>query len=100
MNTEYYFDSLYNDIKNAKEEITINPTYIILNLCRVLAYKNDELILSKQEGGNWGITHISKQYHELILQALDEYMFDKVMELDEDRAKDYATYMINQIKVG
>ena len=95
---EFYFDSIWNDIENAEEEIMENPTYIVLNLCRVLAYKKDELILSKREGGNWGIDNVSKKYHCLILQALDEYSSDKSMKWDENCARDYAAYMIEQIK--
>lgn len=95
---EFYFDSIWNDIKNAKEEIITNPTYIILNLCRVLAYKKDGLILSKREGGNWGMDHIPEKYHSLVFQALDEYSDNKQMEWPEDFAYDFATYMIDQIK--
>ena len=95
---EFYFDSIWNDIENAEEEIMANPTYIILNLCRVLAYKKDELILSKREGGNWGIDNLPKKYHCLILHALDEYSSDKTMKWDENCAHDYAAYMIEQIK--
>lgn len=36
---EDYMDSIRSDIENAKEDITEDPTYITLNLCRVLAYK-------------------------------------------------------------
>ena len=95
---EFYFDSIWYDIENAEEEIMANPTYIILNLCRVLAYKKDELILSKQEGGNWGIDHVPKKYHGLILHALDEYLSDRSMKWDENCACDYVAYMIEQIK--
>lgn len=63
---EFYFDSIWNDVVNAKEEMMENPTYIILNLCRVLAYRKDLLILSKQEGGNWGIANLPEKYHDLI----------------------------------
>lgn len=96
--TEFYFDSIWNDVKNAEEEIMRNPTYMILNLCRVLAYQKDALILSKQEGGNWGLANIPPQYHSLILQALEEYSSDKLLKWDENNAYDYVTYMINQIK--
>lgn len=95
---DYYFDSIWNDIENAEEEIMANPTYIILNLCRVLAYKKDELILSKREGGNWGIDNVPQKYHSLILQALEEYSSDRSMKYDENCARDYAAYMIGQIK--
>lgn len=94
---ELYFDSIWNDIENAKEEIRTNPTYIILNLCRVLAYKKDGIILSKWEGGKWGIDNIPKKYHGLILQALDEYSSDKMIEWKDDNAQEYVSYMIEKI---
>ncbi len=75
-----------------------NPTYIILNLCRVLAYKKEELILSKQEGGKWGICNIPEKYRALIVQALDEYLSNKSTEWDENNAHEYAAYMITQIR--
>lgn len=95
---EFYFDSIWNDIKDAEEEIMTNPTYIVLNLCRVLAYKEEELILSKQEGGNWGMGNVPEKYHDLILQALDEYLSGKSMKWDENCARDYAAYMVEQIR--
>ncbi len=95
---EFYFDSIWNDIAHAGEEIMENPTYIILNLCRVLAYKRDALILSKQEGGNWGIANIPPKYHALISQALEEYTSGRSQKWEENEAQDYAAYMIGQIK--
>ncbi len=95
---EFYFDSIWNDVKNAEVEIITNPTYIILNLCRVLAYKKDGLILSKQEGGNWGINNIPEKYHNLLLPALEQYVSDKSIKWDESLMLDYAAYMIDRIK--
>lgn len=95
---EDYFDSIWNDIEEAETEIMDNPTYIILNLCRVLAYKEEELILSKEEGGKWGMRNVPEKYQTLIVQALDEYLSDKSTEWDADTAHEYAAYMITQIK--
>jgi predicted nucleotidyltransferase len=52
---EFYVDSILRDISAAKSEIYKNPVYYILNLCRVLAYQKDGLILSKKGGGEWAI---------------------------------------------
>lgn len=93
-----YFDSIWNDIENAKEEIIDNPMYIILNLCRVLAYKKDNLILSKEEGGKWGLINIPNKYNNLILAAMMEYKTGILMSLDELITKEYAKYMLEQIK--
>lgn len=95
---EFYFDSIWFDVEDAEKEIMENPTYIILNLCRVLAYKEDELILSKQEGGKWGLENVPEIYHPLIVQALNEYSFDEAINPDRDSAAVYAAYMINRIR--
>ena len=94
---EVYFDSIWNDIEQAEVEIIENPVYITLNLCRVLAYKQDNLILSKQEGGKWGLVHVSEKYSKLIQQALDEYASVSIMEFDEKEAIEYAKYMVGHI---
>lgn len=93
-----YLDSILSDIENAIEEVAEQPVYMILNLCRVLAYKRNQLILSKKEGGEWGLTNIPEQYRELLLSAMDEYRTGDAMRFDEELAKKYAEYMLGQIK--
>lgn len=95
---ENYLDSILSDIEDAKEDIITNPTYIVLNLCRVLAYKREGLILSKKEGGDWGLKNLPEKYHALIVQALDEYKADKVTEWNETDARKYALYMLEEIR--
>ncbi len=93
-----YFDSIWDDIKNAREEINKNPTYIILNLCRVLAFHQNEFILSKLEGGRWGLQNVPKKYTELIANALAEYELNRPTNLDKTLAREYTDYMLQQIK--
>ena len=93
-----YFDSIWYDVGHSETEILENPVYIILNLCRVLAYKRGKLILSKREGGKWGLENLPKRYCKLIQQALDEYASVKTMELDVKEALEYAKYMIENIQ--
>ena len=95
---EDYFDSIWDDIKNAREEINKNPTYIILNLCRVLAFHQNEFILSKLEGGRWGLQNVPKKYTELIANALAEYELNRPTNLDKTLAREYTDYMLQQIK--
>ena len=96
-----YLDSIWSDIENAVEEIAENPMYLTLNLCRVLAYKKDGLIVSKQEGGEWGLKNISKpEFQALITEALREYegganKADMVYE--ETTAQTFAEYMLEEI---
>jgi predicted nucleotidyltransferase len=93
-----YFDSLWHDIHNAKTDILNNPTYIILNLCRVLAYVKVCLVLSKKEGGEWGLMNVPEKYRTLITAALEEYQNDAKVSTDEEQAEEFAEYMLSEIE--
>ena len=89
-----HFDSIMSDIADAEKDIITDPVYIILNLCRVLAYKQEGLILSKEEGGKWGLKVLPEKYHALISQALDEYMTDEGKNWNEADTREFALYML------
>ena len=95
---EYYFDSIFADIENAEAGIKNDPVYFILNLCRVLAYKKEELVLSKAEGGKWGMQNLPEKFRPLISQAMNEYSSDTTANYDENISREFAAYMINMIK--
>ena len=92
-----YIDSIWNDVADAEEEIIDNPMYLILNLARVLAYLKDGLVLSKKEGGEWGINHIPEMYRGLMQDAMREYGEGTDITYNTDLAKDYTKYMVEQI---
>lgn len=94
----YYFDSIWGDIKDAEKEIAQNPMYFTLNLCRVLAYQEEGLVLSKQEGGAWGLLHVPARYAGLISDAAEEYRGGRPMALDAPFAREYAGYMLARIQ--
>jgi len=95
---ENYIDSICSDIEAAREDILEQPIYIILNLCRVLAFLKDNLYLSKKEGGEWGIRHLPPEYHPLIQDALDCYATDKNMKFHRETAVSFAENMLRLIE--
>lgn len=95
--SEAYLDSIKSDIMNSQDEVIDNPIYIILNLCRVLAYVKDGLVLSKKEGGEWGIKNIDGIYQGLIKDALLCYSSDQDLILNHSHALEYCKYMKNKI---
>lgn len=98
VSSEYYMDSIWSDIQNAKEDIIKNTMYITLNLCRVLAYKKERLILSKQEGGEWAVHYISNpDYKKIIQSALEEYKSGNTMSINKADAVKYAEYMLKKL---
>jgi streptomycin 3"-adenylyltransferase len=92
-----YMDSIWEDIVDAPEDIAGNTMYLTLNLARVLAYCKDKLILSKKEGGEWGLDNLPEKYHSLISTALREYTEGTDLTYDIELAKDYAKYMVEKI---
>jgi len=94
---EDYFDSIRCDIAQAEEDILSDPVYVVLNLCRVLAYKREKLILSKAEGGRWGMEKLPEGYRGLVGQALAGYENGTPVCPDERLAAEYAAYMLDEI---
>ena len=93
-----YMDSLWYDIERAAEEITEDTMYLTLNLARVLAYKEEGLILSKKEGGEWAIKNLPAEFHPLIADAMREYSESADICYDKALAGCYAEYTIERIK--
>lgn len=94
---ENCLDSIKGDIENAIDDVSDNPVYIILNLCRVLAYKSYGLILSKEQGGLWGIENLPKQYKALLSKALKNYKSEIEENFDRGLSLNFCNYMIEKI---
>jgi len=93
-----YLDSIWSDVEGARKKIEEEPVNMILNLCRMLAVLKDDLYLSKQSGGAWGIAHITERYHSLIIQALDCYKTNHEMQADMKLAGQFAEEMLTIIR--
>lgn len=96
--SRYYFDSIKKDIEDSKDEVMTNPIYIILNLCRVLAYKKENLVLSKEEGGKWAIENILFNYKGLVKEAIRCYSSEVEMKPNKKLALEFCDYMIKEIE--
>ena len=92
-----YIDSICSDIADAKEEILENPVYIILNLCRVTAFLENDKITSKKQGGEWALENLSKEYRPLISSALQSYASGEKMRMDEAEGQKFAEEMLQKI---
>jgi predicted nucleotidyltransferase len=71
---EDYLDCVLSDLRWARENYDeVGPVYAVLNCCRVLAYANERVVLSKAEGGEWGLRELPRQYRPLAERALQAY---------------------------
>ncbi len=68
-----YLKSIMNDVQDAEKEILDDPVYVILNLCRVLAFLRDGKVTSKVEGGSWALKNGIIRLPDLIERALTDY---------------------------
>ena len=92
-----YMDLLWSDIEDAENDIAEDTMYLTLNLARVLAWQREGKVLSKQEGGEWGLTNLPEKYQGLLRDALSEY-HGEMPGYDICVAKDYAKYMLCLIR--
>ncbi len=98
---EYYLKGILYDIGDYSnnEFITNNCVYVILNLCRTLAYLTDGLILSKQEGAEWALKNIDICYSEIIAKALSVYKLGVNIHLNDKSVEEFVSYMLNKVTV-
>ena len=93
-----YFDSIRNDVEDARYEIVRDPVYFTLNLCRVLAQARDGLVLSKQSGGEWGLQNLPEEQFPVIQAALESYETGCPASQSESELLNFAEYMLCEIK--
>lgn len=94
-----YLDSIWRDVAQAREGIAREPVYFTLNLCRVLAFQEERLLLSKQEGGAWGLKAIGDPMsQQLIASALQEYQGGPPMPRNSAAAAGFAQSMLERIQ--
>ncbi len=92
-----YFDSIFYDVENAERDVLENPMYVILNLCRVWAYRQEKLVLSKREGGEWALHRLPEKDRELVERALADYTTDASATYDKQRSRAFAAYLLEEI---
>ncbi len=92
-------DRLLEDfVEGSAEEIARYPMYLTLNLSRVLAYREEGLVLSKKEGGEWALDRLPAVCRPLIRDALREYTESAEIVYDEALARAYAEYILRRIE--
>lgn len=96
-----YMKAICYDIHDAEADISKQPTYMILNLCRVYQFCIKQFVTSKKEGGEWGLQSLPVRFHPIIQKALKVYetgeMWQTAVE-EEASLTDFAVYMTSIIR--
>ena len=94
---DYIIDSNYGDTLDCINEITNNPVYCILNLCRFYALLKEDLTLSKYDGGKWALENMHSSYNDVIKKAMDDYLSDTKNTYNNEELKEFANEAISKI---
>ncbi len=94
---EAYFESIRSDVENAEEELAEDPVYLTLNLCRVLAFRREGLVLSKKEGGEWALGNIPERFRGFVKRASEDYAGGASFRPGKEESGDFARFMLGGI---
>lgn len=95
---QYFIRSILADIEHVSEDIVASPVYFTLNLCRILLFLREHQVSSKQEGGEWALSHVSAKYSKLIQACLDQYRgISESTQFDTVQLQEWAQYMKDEI---
>ncbi|MEV6285890.1 aminoglycoside adenylyltransferase domain-containing protein [Kribbella sp. NPDC051770] len=78
---EEYLAAIEADLDDV--DLTEEPYYGVLNACRVLMVRESGVVVSKEEGGEWGIAHLPEEHRPVVEQALQCYRSARVVSADE-----------------
>ena len=91
---QHFMDAVIDDFEWILEDehIVETPFYGVLNICRVLQLisENSKIVHSKDEGGEWGLRNLPKEYHAIVQQALDAYRSSVDVTEEQRRAGGFA----------
>lgn len=96
---EHYLASLMGDFEWALDRLAGDPAYFVLNACRLIAYVKDRCVLSKDEGGVWGLSHLPVEWSGLIQAALAAYRGEEeCLPVDRDAIEQFAAAIGDRIR--
>ena len=94
-----YIDSIAGDVDEAAEHMDDNIVYFVLNACRVYAHLLEGGVLSKDEGGVWGMQHLPETLRGVVAHALALYRGEQVApHFDEEALLRFRRFIEEKIK--
>lgn len=94
-----YLDSVLLDVGSAREDVREHYAYVVLNLCRALAYLKTGDVLSKQSGGRWALEALPR-WQDVVCPALSWYAGATLNAPDEKESAAFCEEMLSQIEAA
>lgn len=93
----HYLDSIIFDIESAERDILEDPVYVTLNLCRAAAFVEENVILSKRQGGEWGLEKLPAEFAPTVSKALTHYAGGAEFSEDAALLGRFAKFMLGRV---
>ena len=89
--------SMRLELADAPEALHDRPVYYVLNICRALAYRQGNGMLSKVQCGQWALKRLDQAYQGIVQAALNAYQSGTDMFYDHVAAEDFVDEYLPQI---
>lgn len=89
--------AILHDVNEAREHFRERPCYFVLNLCRALAYKRENLVLNKRDGGEWALENLDQSHQRVIQAALNAYQTGRDMTYDAGLAESFCADALKEL---
>jgi predicted nucleotidyltransferase len=97
-----YLDSVMGDVLSAEcglDALQGHATYAILNACRTLAYLTEGKVLSKDEGGGWGLARLPERYRPALAAVVRAYREDADDgQVEAEQIRELAAYLRGELQ--
>jgi predicted nucleotidyltransferase len=93
-----YISAIWGDFLDARRTATRNPSYLILNACRIHAYLCDGRVFSKDEGGVWARRTLAEPWTDTVARALAAYRGETEESFEAGEMEAFAAYMAQRLK--
>ena len=92
-----YLDSIRQDVGTACSDILRTPASTTLNLCRTLAFAQEGLVLSKEQGGLWAACRLPPPYAGFAQSAAESYRSGAPFLPPPAQAQAFAAFLLPSI---
>lgn len=89
--------AILEDANGARAHFGERPCYYVLNLCRALAYKRENLVLNKRDGGEWALENLDQAHQRVIQAALNAYQAGRDMSYDAGLAESFCFEALKEL---
>jgi predicted nucleotidyltransferase len=102
-----FLNSVVGDLRWALRKLKANATvegriqastYLVLNACRILAFLENDRVLSKAEGGEWALRVVPREFAPLVRQALRAYREDQRCGANVASVRSFAMWVVASTK--